>query len=111
MSVWQKSFAFLKDIYKIIRKFPEDERYALVDDLKRAGNSVCHNIAEGYGWFEPRDKARLYKISRGSSYEAISQFLVAESQKYITHKTCDDMITGYKGIIEELNSLIFKLEK
>jgi four helix bundle protein len=51
MSVWQKSFAFLKDIYKIIRKFPEDERYALADDLKRAGNSVCQNIAEGYGRF------------------------------------------------------------
>jgi four helix bundle protein len=111
MSVWQKAFTFLKDIYRIIRKFPEDERFALADDLKRAGNSVCHNIAEGYGRFEPRDKARLYKISRGSSYEAISQLLVAESQNYITHEKCEDIVTGYKGIIEELNSLIFKLEK
>lgn len=111
MSVWQKAFALLKDVYKVIKNFPEDERYALADDLKRAANSVCHNIAEGYGRFEPRDKARLYKISRGSSYESMSQLLVAESQNYITHERCEDAIIRYKDIIEELNSLIFKLEK
>ena len=100
MPVWQNSFSLLKEGYKIIKTFPSDERYALSDDLKRAANSVCHNIAEGYGRFEPRDKSRLYKISRGSSFESISQLLVADSQKYIAYKKC-----------EEMNALIFTLDK
>jgi four helix bundle protein len=49
--------------------FPPDERFALTDDLKRAANSVVHNLAEGYGRFEARDKTRFYKIARGSAYE------------------------------------------
>ncbi len=77
MSVWQKAFSLLRDVYRIIKKFPADERYALANDLKRAANSVCHNVAEGYGRYEPKDKSRFYKISRGSSYEAMSQLLVA----------------------------------
>jgi four helix bundle protein len=49
MGVWQKSFLLLIDIYSIIKKFPADERFALTDQLKRAANSVVHNLAEGYG--------------------------------------------------------------
>ncbi len=111
MSVWQKAFALLKAVYTIVKKFPIEERYALTDDLKRSANSVCHNIAEGYGRFERRDKLRFYKIARGSSYEAISQLLVAESQHYISTENCEDMIREYKIVIDELNALILKLER
>lgn len=111
MPVWQKSFILLTEIYKLIKLFPPDERYALTDDLKRAANSVVHNIAEGYGRFEARDKSRLYKISRGSAHESMSQILVAESQNYISHETSENTIKRYKEIIEELNSLIHYLEK
>jgi four helix bundle protein len=111
MSVWQKAFALLKDVYSIIKKFPPDERYALTDDLKRSANSVCHNIAEGYGRFESKDKSRFYKIARGSSYEAMSQLLVAESQSYISIHTCTDMINRYKIVVDELNALILKHER
>lgn len=111
MSVWQKAFALLKDVYRIVKNFPADERYALTDDLKRSANSVCHNIAEGYGRFENKDKSRFYKIARGSSYEAISQLLVAESQLYISAEICEDMIRRYKVVIDELNALILRLER
>ena len=84
MSVWQKSFNFLWEVCKIIRLFPPEEKYALTDDLRRATNSVVHNIAEGYGRFEARDKTRFYKISRGSAYESMSQILVAETESYIS---------------------------
>lgn len=111
MQVWQKSFTLLLEIYKLIKLFPSDERFALTDDLKRAANSVVHNIAEGYGRFEPRDKSRLYKISRGSAFESMSQILVAESQSYMIPGTSENLIIRYKEVIEELNSLIHYLEK
>ena len=85
MSGWQKAFNLLREVYIIIRLFPPEEKYALTDDLRRAANSVVHNIAEGYGRFEARDKTRFYKISRGSSYESMSQILVANAGNYISH--------------------------
>lgn len=111
MPVWQKAFKLLLEIYEIIKTFPTEERYALSDDMKRAANSVVHNIAEGYGRFEARDKTRFYKISRGSAFETISQILVAESQNYIDNEKAENLITRYKEVIEELNALIFSLEK
>ncbi len=111
MSVWQKSFALLREVYQIIKVFPPEEKYVLTDDLRRSGNSVVHNIAEGYGRYEAKDKTRFYKISRGSAYEAMSQILVAEAEHYIFSSVSEDMINKYKHVIEELNALIHSLEK
>ncbi len=111
MNIWQMSFSILVDIYNLIKKFPVDERYALTDQLKRAANSVVHNIAEGYGRYEPKDKTRFYKIARGSAYESMSQILVAETQNYLSSETCESIIERYKRLIDEINSLIHYLEK
>jgi four helix bundle protein len=111
MPVWQKTFALLVEVYQLIKRFPTDERFALTDDLKRAANSVVHNLAEGYGRYEPKDKTRFYKIARGSAYESMSQILVAESQQYLALETSEDLIKRYKEVIEEINALIFSLEK
>lgn len=111
MSVWQKSFATLKVVYKFAKTFPSDEKFALTDDLRRASNSVVHNIAEGYGRYEPRDKSRFYKISRGSAFESMSQILVAEAENYISFEKSEKVIIQYKEIINELSALIRSLEK
>lgn len=91
--------------------FPNEEKYALTDDLQRAANSIVHNIAEGYGRFEARDKTRFYKISRGSAYEAMSQILVAEAEKYISSEKSKDIVQKYKDVNDELSSLIRSIEK
>lgn len=111
MSVWQKAFALLRDVYKITRSFPSEEKYALTDDLRRSANSCVHNIAEGYGRYEARDKTHFYKISMGSAFEAISQILVAEAENYMSSVIAEDLIIRYKDVIEELNALIHSLEK
>lgn len=66
MHVWQMAFQLLIKIYEITKKFPSEEKFGLVSDMRRAANSIVHNIAEGFGRYEPRDKTRFYKISRGS---------------------------------------------
>jgi len=111
MSVWQKAFTLLRNVYKIIKVFPPEEKYALTDDLRRSANSVVHNIAEGYGRFEAKDKTRFYKISRGSAYESMSQILVAEAEKYISSEKSEDLIIRYKEVADELSALIRSLEK
>ena len=111
MSVWQQGFKLLLEIYKITKSFPSDERFGLTSDIRRAANSIVHNVAEGFGRFEAKDKTRFYKISRGSAYELMSQVLVSHALDYIPnaqHK--DELIQKCQQIIEELNAIIKTLE-
>jgi len=110
MSVWQKALEMLSDVYQLTGKFPNEERYGLSSDMRRAANSVAHNIAEGSGRFESRDKTRFYKISRGSAFELISQSYVSSKLEYCDTSTKDRLESGYRVIIDELNALIKSIE-
>ena len=110
MPVYQKSLELLLEIYSLVKNFPSEEKYNLVDDMKRASNSICHNIAEGFGRYEARDKTRFYKISRGSSFELISQLIVSEKLNYIDSGKETELKNKIFEIISELNSLIKTLE-
>ena len=110
-SVWQKGFALLIAVYKITKRFPRDELYGLASDMRRAANSVLHNFAEGFGRFETRDKTRFYKISRGSAYELISQSYVSSELGFVTGDECDNLLNGYRDVIQEFDNLIISLER
>ena len=45
MPVWQKAFQLMLKIYQITKKFPSDERFGLISDMRRSANSTVHNIA------------------------------------------------------------------
>jgi four helix bundle protein len=78
--------------------------------MRRAANSVAHNIAEGFGRFQPKDKTRFYKTSRGSSFELISQAYVSSELEYVSHEKKRQLEKGYRDIIDELNALIKSIE-
>ena len=111
MKVWKKAFELLVMIYSISKKFPNEERFGLTSDIRRSANSVVHNIAEGFGRYEKKDKTRFYKISRGSSYELISQILVSFALTYIkNNEKKENLINDYREIINELDALIKTIE-
>ena len=111
MPVWQNTFKLLIKIYKLTQSFPGEEKFGMISDMRRAANSVVHKIAEGFGRFEPKDKTRFYKISRGSSYELISQLLASFELNFFKNKAeLDDLVISYERIIQELNSIIKTLE-
>ncbi len=97
-------------LYQLSKKFPDDERFGLTSDIRRAANSIVHNIAEGYGRFEGRDKSRFYKFSRGSAYEVISQLIVSSELKYLNDSEVNPKIDSCKDVITELDLLIKTVE-
>ena len=46
--VYQKAFALAMDIFAITKKFPKEETYSLIDQIRRSSRSVCGYIAESY---------------------------------------------------------------
>ena len=81
---YQKAKEVVKRTYKLLKKFPEEERFAMCDQLRRASVSVTSNIAEGVNRFSLKDKARFIEIAYGSLMEVSSQLEIAEELGYIT---------------------------
>jgi len=109
-SVWQKGFELVIDIYNLSKEFPSEEKFGITSDMRRAANSVVHNIAEGFGRFERKDKTRFYKIARGSAYEVMSQALTCEALGFLNVNDKDRIVRGYKEVIEEIDKLIKTVE-
>lgn len=81
---YQKAKEVVKRTYKLLKKFPAEERFAMCDQLRRASVSITSNIAEGINRFSVKDKAHFIEMSYGSLMEVSSQFEIAEDLGYIT---------------------------
>ena len=81
---YQKGKEIVKSTYKLLKKFPAEERYAMCDQLRRASVSITSNIVEGVNRFSVKDKAHFVEIAFGSMMEVSSQMEIAEELGYIT---------------------------
>lgn len=66
---WQKAHKFVLNVYIITRHFPDEERFGLTSQFRRAAISIEANIAEGYKKLSKADKLRFFNISQGSLEE------------------------------------------
>lgn len=104
---YQKAKEVVKRTYKLLKKFPAEERYAMCDQLRRASVSVTSNIAEGINRYSVKDKAHFIEMAYGSLMEVSSQFEIAEELNYIT----SDERLSMDQLIEEVARLLSGLQK
>ena len=81
---YQKAKEIVKRTYKLLKKFPSEERWAMCDQLRRASVSITSNMAEGVNRFSVKDKTHFIEMAYGSLMEVSSQFEIAEELGYIT---------------------------
>ena len=81
---YQRAKVVVKRTYKLLKKFPAEERFAMCDQLRRAAVSITSNIAEGVNRFSVKDKACFIEIAYGLLMEVSSQFEMAEELNYIS---------------------------
>ena len=68
--VYQKAYALVMDIFKVSKRFLVEEKYSLIDQIRRSSRSVCTNLREA--WAKRRyeahfvSKLRMLKLKRGS---------------------------------------------
>jgi four helix bundle protein len=70
--------------YEITKAYPNDEKFGLVSQMRRAGVSVAANIAEGFKKRGRKDKAKFYNISQGSLEELRYYMILSKDLKYIS---------------------------
>ncbi len=107
LDVYQRAMKALLAVHKMALKFPEYERYALADQVRRASKSVPTNIAEGYG---RRKSAKEFKhyltMALGSANEMIVHLEIARELGYDTPENCGTLIEEYNVIGKMLYRLI-----
>lgn len=104
--VWQRSHDFVLTIYKLIATFPQDEKFHLIDQLKRAASSVPANIVEGHSRQSKKEFVRFMMYSRGSLEEVRYFLLLAKDLKYLDVEKHNELEEKAGEISFLLNSLI-----
>lgn len=67
LDAWKVNYELVLKIYQVTKSFPKDERFGIVDQLRRAVSSITANIAEGWGRFHYADRIKFYYQARGSN--------------------------------------------
>ncbi|MEO0083549.1 MAG: four helix bundle protein [candidate division WOR-3 bacterium] len=112
LSVWQKAHQLVLEIYKITRNFPNEERFCLVPQMRRAVVSVPANIAEGFKKQGKRDKVNFYNIAQGSLEELRYYLILSKDLGYIndTKKINSDIEEISKMLVGLIKSIKIKYE-
>ena len=111
LEVWHLSVDYATLIYRITTYFPDDERYALTNQIRRASVSVSSNIAEGNGRYSTRDKLRFIEIACGSLLETLSQATIAVRLGYISNEQNDEIHVAATPIVRLLSGFRSSLER
>ncbi|MEM8523421.1 MAG: four helix bundle protein [Bacteroidota bacterium] len=93
LKVWQKSKTLVKEIYVLTRKFPNDERFGLTNQLRRASVSVPSNIAEGCGRGTDKQLIHFLNIAIGSLCEIETQLMLSFDLGFIEEKELKILIS------------------
>lgn len=105
---WQKAYAIVLRIYEITNNFPNEERYGLTQQIRRAAVSIPSNIAEGFGRYSRPDYLRFLDIARGSTYELQTQMKIAHDLGYandtILMENIEELERVLNGLIRSLRN-------
>ena len=73
--VWQRAIQLTPAVYRLTKKFPDDERFGLTNQMRRASVSIASNIAEGYGRSTRGEYVQFLGHARGSCSEVEAKAL------------------------------------
>ena len=109
LEVWKLSMSLVTEIYEITRSFPQEEKYGLTSQIRRASISIPSNIAEGASRKSTKEFIQFLYISNGSLSELETQIELAERLGFIDNT--DDIFNKIKPIRKMLINLIHSLKK
>lgn len=111
LRIWQESRIITNKIYFITNKFPNEEKYCLTDQIRRAAISVCLNIAEGSDRKSDLEFKRFLRMAISSAEEVVTGLFIALDLNYINKKDFNNIYQELNIIVAKIYSLIKSLGK
>ena len=105
--VWQKAFDLVLIVYRLTKSFPKDERFGLINQVRRASVSIVSNIAEGHARESSGEYRHFLSYSRASLAEVETQLLIAKQLEYVKPEDVSEAF----GLLIEINKMINAIMK
>lgn len=102
LGFWKRSCELCLNIYHVTKKFPEDEKFGLTNQLRRASVSIASNIAEGSSRNSNKDFSRFLYISIGSAFEVETQLLLSYKLNYFDETIFIELSQELEIIIKQM---------
>lgn len=106
---WKRAVELVTHIYGLTKSFPDDERFGLTAQLRRAAVSVASNIAEGQGRFTRGEFKQFLGHARGSLLEIETQITIATNLGYVDFQRSEVVFERSSELGRILNGLISSL--
>ena len=103
LRVWDEAMGLAEAVYQVTGGFPQDERYGLVSQMRRASVSVPSCIAEGNGRAGTKEYLHFLSMAKGSLAELQTQLLLSYRLGFITEESSN-------AVLQRLNSVSFLLQ-
>ncbi|MBD2392808.1 four helix bundle protein [Cyanobacterium aponinum FACHB-4101] len=94
--IWQKGMEIAEQCYFVTKKFPKEELYGMVLQIRKSSSSIPANISEGYGRKSSRDYKRFLSIAQGSVNETETHLLLSARVGLCTLKDIETIINNLK---------------
>jgi four helix bundle protein len=109
LEVWQDAIEFADVIYSASQSFPDDERFGLTSQIRRAAVSISANLAEGSGRESNKDFCRFVAIAYGSLLEVVSHLRVAQRQRMLTDEVHAQVYDQAETLAKRISKLRSRL--
>jgi len=111
LDCWQACRKVRQFISKLVKTYPKDEKYRIVDDMIRASRSTTHNIAEGFGRFHYQENIQFCRMSRGSLHELKDQLICSLDDGFIRTEEYEEGMELIDRAIALLNGYVNYLRR
>ena len=111
LQVYQEARAFRREIYGLIQALPQEEKYALGQQMRRAAISLTANIAEGYGRYHYQETIQFLRQSRGSLMELIDDLNICADEQYATADELAKLRPLAEAVLRLINGYVSYLQR
>ncbi len=108
--VWKEGIDLAVKTYEITNNFPSEEKFGLINQMRRAAVSIPSNFAEGCSRTTEKEFKRYIEISLGSGFELKTQTIIASRLKFLDLEKSEGYISELDKLSKQLNSLRNKLK-
>jgi four helix bundle protein len=110
LDVFRLSHSLTLEIYRITKSFPEEEKFGLISQMRKAAYSIPMNLMEGAHRLSSKEYRQFIGIARGSAGEIKYQLLLVRDLDYISENEYSDLTPKYERVSQMLTKLAKSLE-
>ncbi len=111
LDVWKESRKLVSLVYILTKEFPEDEKFGLISQIKRASVSIPSNIAEGIGRNSKKETRQFVYIAKGSLYEVETQIYLALDLSFMQESQAEEIFNQITTVRKLIIGFIKYLDK